>query len=56
MNNFKNGVEIRFIKTMRHFVKLRELIKNRYHDCIIQFDVEFCRLKLFFYSNSIKRW
>jgi hypothetical protein len=54
MKFFEDGVEMRFIDTMRHFVKLRELIKNKYHDCIIQFDVEYCRVNPFFIATVLK--
>ncbi len=59
MKNLKNGVEKeedhkRFIKTSRCFGKLEELIENKYHDCINQFDIEFGRSNFFLIATVLK--
>ncbi len=59
MNNLKNGVEKekdhkRFIQTLRRFGKIQELIENKYHDCITQYDLEFCRSKTFLIATVLK--
>ncbi len=47
IKNLKNGIDKRFIKNLKHFGKLQELIENKYHECITQFDIENCRSKPF---------
>ncbi len=59
ITNLKNVVEKnedskRFIKTLRRFGKLQELIENKNHDCITQFDIEFCRSKTFLIATVLK--
>jgi hypothetical protein len=50
----KKGVDKRFINTLRHFGKLQDLIENEYHDCITQFDIEFCSSKPFLIATVLK--
>ena len=42
----------RCVETLRRFDKLEELIENKYHDCITQFDIEFGRSIFFLIAQD----